>query len=567
MKTQGPARLSPAPPRAFAKLPTVKQIPPSAWLAAAASAVLQVIIFPGLFWYVLCWVALAPLFIALMGGPFLGPRVVGEKPDVVITPLQGFLLGYFAGIIWYAGSCNWIFHVMNSYGGLSQPVAAGVLVLFSLYLGLYHGLFGLLLAWIFVRRGVRRALFAAPFLWVAVELARALVTGFPWDPLGTVQVSNIPLTGMATVTGVYGISWVIALVNAGFTAAVVLPPERRRTLLAATIVAALALQAGAFVQPPPSPATHEAALLQENIPIERGWNRARLEQTLAELSALSSNPPTPPDPGGEAVEPLIIWPESPAPFFEVDPGFRHWLSALAIATHANIITGVVGMRVGAHQQVQDTFNSAILVQPGGDFVARYDKVHLVPWGEYVPFKSVFSFARSLTHEVGDFSRGAERTVFTLHGRDFSDEKVGVFICYESIFPDEIRLFVLNGAQLLVNISNDGWFGESGAPGQHLNMARMRAIENRRWVLRSTNTGITASIDPYGRVVSSEPRNIRGSLRARFAFAADTTFYTRHGDWFAWLCAIISLLALLLPGELALTARPLRVRETVVAGNG
>ena len=524
-------------------------------------------IFPGLFWYVFCWVALAPLFIALMGGPFRGPRVIGENP-VLITPLKGFLLGYLAGIIWYAGSCNWIFHVMNSYGGLTPPVAAGVLFLFSLYLGLYHGLFGLLLAFIFVRRGVRRALFAAPFLWVAVELARALITGFPWDPLGAVQVSNIPLTGMATVTGVYGISWVIALVNAGFTAVVVLPEERRRTLLAATVLAAIALQAGAFVQPPPLPTTHEAALLQENLPIaEGGWDRARLEQTLAELSALSSNPPPPLEPGGETVEPLIIWPESPAPFFEVDPRFRQGLSALAVQTHSNIITGVVGMRVEAGQQVRETFNSAILIAPGGDFVARYDKVHLVPWGEYVPFKSVFSFAQSLTHEVGDFSRGTERTVFTLRGRGFNDEKVGVFICYESIFPDEIRLFALNGAQLLVNISNDGWFGETGAPGQHLNMARMRAIENRRWVLRSTNTGITASIDPYGRVVASEPRNIRGSLRARFAFAADTTFYTRHGDWFAWLCAIISLLALLLPGEFALIARPLRVREAVVAGNG
>ena len=532
------------------------------------SAVLQVIIFPGLFWYVLCWVALVPLFMALLGGPFRGPHPAGPRPVVFMTPWRGFLLGYGAGIIWYAASCNWIFHVMNSYGGLSQPVAAGVLFLFSLYLGLYHGLLGFLLAWIFVRRGVRRALFAAPFLWVAVELARALVTGFPWDPLGTVQVANIPLTGMATFTGVYGISWVIALVNTGFTAALVLPPDRRRTLLAATLVAAIALQAGAWVRPPPSPTTHEAALVQENIPIaEGGWNRARLERTLAELSELSANPPAPPGSGGQAVEPLIIWPESPAPFFEVDPGFRHWLSALAVQTHANVITGVVGMRLGAHQQVEETFNSAILIQPGGNFVARYDKVHLVPWGEYVPFKSVFSFARSLTHEVGDFSRGAERTVFTLHGRNFNDEKVGVFICYESIFPDEIRLFALNGADLLVNISNDGWFGESGAPGQHLNMARMRAIENRRWVLRSTNTGVTAAIDPYGRVVASEPRNIRGSLRARFAFAAATTFYTRHGDWFAWLCAIISLVALLLPGEVALIARPLRVREAVVAQNG
>ncbi len=546
----------------------MKQIPPSIWFLSAVSAVLQVIIFPSLFWYVLSWVALAPLMIALLGGRFRSTAGLGSDASIVITPLKGFLIGYLAGIIWYCGSCAWIFHVMHSYGGLTQPVAAGVLFLFSLYLGLYHGLFGLLLAWVFVRRGVRRALFAAPFLWVAVELARALVTGFPWDPLGTVQVSNIPLTGIATVTGVYGISWVIALVNTGFTAAAVLPPDRRRVVLVATIAAAAALQSGSLVQPPDSTSTHEAALVQENIPIaEGGWDRARLEQTFAELTALSAHPDPPTAPGRELVEPLIIWPESPAPFFEVDPRFHYWLGALATETHANIITGVVGMRVGARQQVRETYNSAILIAPGGDVAARYDKIHLVPWGEYVPFKSVFSFAQSLTHEVGDFSRGTERSVFTLHGRDFNDEKVGLFICYESIFPDEIRLFALNGAQLLVNISNDGWFGETGAPGQHLNMSRMRAIENRRWVLRSTNTGVTASIDPYGRVVASTPRNVRANLRAPFAFASETTFYTRHGDWFAWACAIISLLALLLPGDIVLTARPLAVREAVVTQNG
>jgi len=178
-------------------------------------------------------------------------------------------------------------------------------------------------------------------------------------------------------------------------------------------------------------------------------------------------------------------------------------------------------------------NSAALIAPDGAWVARYDKIHLVPFGEYVP--GVFLFVHKITKEAGDFARGTERTVFN------GGYKLGVFICYESVFPDEVRIFVRNGAQLLANISNDGWFGPWGAPAQHLNMVRMRAIENQRWVLRATDTGITVSIDPYGRVVARAPLHVRTTLEAPFGLERDTTFYTRHGDWFAWGCAIISVL--------------------------
>ncbi|MGH9650510.1 MAG: apolipoprotein N-acyltransferase, partial [Terriglobales bacterium] len=175
----------------------------------------------------------------------------------------------------------------------------------------------------------------------------------------------------------------------------------------------------------------------------------------------------------------------------------------------------------------------------GAWRARYDKIHLVPFGEYVPFSSLLFFAGKLTREVGDFVPGHERTVF-----DLGEGKMGVFICFESIFPDEVREFAALGAQVFVNVSNDGWFGETGAPGQHLNMARMRAIENHRWLLRATNSGITAAIDPHGRVVMRGPRNVRAALDVPYAYVGETTFYTRHGDWFAFGCAIIAVAALL-----------------------
>jgi apolipoprotein N-acyltransferase len=186
------------------------------------------------------------------------------------------------------------------------------------------------------------------------------------------------------------------------------------------------------------------------------------------------------------------------------------------------------------------FNSAALVSPSGDWTARYDKVHLVPFGEYLPFPTLLAFAGGLTKEVGEFQTGASRAPL-----DAGDMRLGIFICYESVFPGEVQQFAKQGAQVLVNISNDGWYGDSGAYAQHLNQTRMRAIENDRWILSATDTGVTASIDPYGRTVARLPRKERGALVAPYALTSATTLYTRYGDWFAWLCAIISVVALLM----------------------
>jgi apolipoprotein N-acyltransferase len=186
------------------------------------------------------------------------------------------------------------------------------------------------------------------------------------------------------------------------------------------------------------------------------------------------------------------------------------------------------------------FNSAALVSPSGQWTARYDKVHLVPFGEYLPFPRLFAFAGGLTKEVGQFEAGGSREPLDAGGTN-----LGVFICYESVFPGEVREFANHGAQVLVNLSNDGWYGDSGAYAQHLNQTRMRAIENDRWLLSATNTGVTASIDPYGRTVARLPRKERAALVAPYSLTSVTTFYTRHGDWFAWLCAIISAAALVM----------------------
>ena len=503
----------------------------NAWLLAIMSAVLQALIFPLADLYVLSWIAVAPLLVAILRA---------RRPDTLqlqagmkllpARPLQGFAVGYLCGTLWYGGNCYWVFSTMKQYGGIGTAGAAGLLLLFCLYLGLYHGLFGLVVSAL-ASRSERLALVSSPFVWVTVELARTLISGFPWDLLGIAQVDNVALARIARFTGVYGVSFEIMVVNTAFAAAFLIRRERRTPLLLAATAAAFVLQIGRWMPVPAFPTNRSAVLVQANIPIlqEGDWTKSYFDDTVSQLTALSVNPPAGEKPGPD----LVVWPESPAPFYGDDPSLQASVAQVAHSQKAWIVIGNVGAVKST--TATEIFNSAGLVNPGGEWVARYDKVHLVPFGEYVPFKRWLGFAGGLTKEVGDFTRGVLREPLQA-----GNERLGIFICYESIFPDEVRQFAAHGAQVFVNISNDGWYGDSGAYAQHLKQARMRAIENDRWLLRDTNTGVTASIDPYGRIVESVPRKIRTALNAPYALENATTFYTRHGDWLAYACAIISI---------------------------
>jgi apolipoprotein N-acyltransferase len=306
-------------------------------------------------------------------------------------------------------------------------------------------------------------------------------------------------------------------------------------MLVAGLAAAAVLQAGRLVEPPAVKADRSALLVQENIPVSADWSPDYYRQTLRDLTELTAKSTV----GSSSAVDLVVWPESPAPFFTTDAPFRQSISDMARTTKTWTVAGSIGSTQPPTKTDAPLWNSAALISPTGDWTARYDKVHLVPFGEYLPFPSLFSFAGGLTQEVGRFERGTSRTPL-----DAGGEKLGVFICYESVFPDEVRQFAAQGAQVFVNISNDGWYGDSGAYAQHLNQTRMRAIENDRWLLSATDTGVTASIDPWGRVVARIPRKERAALVAPYALTSVTTFYARHGDWFAYVCAIISLGALL-----------------------
>ena len=240
---------------------------------------------------------------------------------------------------------------------------------------------------------------------------------------------------------------------------------------------------------------------------------------------------------------LLVWPEAPAPFSFEDPQFARRASLLAIHFQHPFLAGArsesggprPSHRYHTRHAALAPYNSAILLDPQGQRVFTYDKIHLVPFGEYEPFPLIHHVVASVSAEVGGFRKGSKYAVAHLPG----GYTFGTFICYEAIYPGEIRRFAANGAELYINISNDGWFGRSAAPEQHLRMARVRAVENRRWLLRVTNNGFTASVDPYGRVFSPLPPDIRAAADLPYDFRTDETLYTRFGDWFPWLCVIVS----------------------------
>ena len=543
-----------------AEVPTAKPRASTSWAAAILSAALLELPFPLAgplppWRSIFAWFALVPLLWAV-----LSPQTAGRP-----RPLRrAFLLAYVCGVLWYAGNCYWIYDTMLNYGGLPPVVSALLLIGFSLVLGAYFGLFGLGVH--FIRRSTgstRLALAFAPFLWTALDLAAARITSVPWDQLGYSQVDNALVNQFAPWTGVYGVTFVLVAVNALLAAGLLLGRNAKSRLAgrwAWAVCGAFLMVvgfAGVFVPPPQPPPTATAVLIQPNLNVGAAnnwfgpsWNRhiaeftrlaqeqcksyiAGIPQTGAPTRTTVCPPhPAPPD--------LVAWPESPAPFIQGDPRFRQAMSSVALTVHAPLVVGGVGTDYSSQDQAWRDYNSAMVFAADGQFAGRYDKIHLVPFGEYVPFQNLLSFAHKLTGRVGQFSRGQVRTVFLLNSASGGGHRYGVFICYEAVFADEVRQFARLGAQVLVNISDDGWYGDTSAPWQHLNMARMRAIENRRWLLRDTNNGVTASIDPYGRVRQSIPRHQVDALPARFAFRDDLTFYTAHGDVFAWLCAVVVL---------------------------
>jgi apolipoprotein N-acyltransferase len=488
---------------------------------AVASGLALSFSFPNYNLPLLAWIAVALLMLAALGA----------------RTREAALFGFINGALFYPLSLPWIATVMKQYGSnISWLAAAGILALMTLAGALFPLVFAVLVCRV-GKKSVPVACVLAPFLWVALEFARAHlpIISFPWNLLGYAASGNLAFVQLTSVTGVLGLSLLVAAFNAAVAWSITSPSKNsRRITIGIAIVLIVIAAFGPRLVPRARP-DHVAHLVQTNLPQEEiypaNWMEihAAAMQHLESMSIDSARK----SPG------IVIWPEVPAPFTMQDPKFTAIADRIAENSGQDFLVGVVDWKLSPARKWLAS-NSAVLLSPAGQRQFTYDKIHLVPFGEYVPLRKYLFFAHSLIDSIGDFTPGRQYSVGTLPGGRFS-----VFICYEAIFSSEIRRFAANGAQLLINISNDGWFGRSSAPAQHVMMARVRAVENHRWLLRCTNTGFTVDFDPYGRIVAHLPTFARTELDAPYGFRTDVTPYTRFGDWLAWLCVIATFVLLLL----------------------
>ena len=496
-------------------------------VVGAASGAALSLSYTGLYLSVYSWVCVAILLFSLFGAQ---PRVA-------------FWCGFLHGLLFVLTSVPWIATVLTVHGGLPVAGGWGVLLLIAMAWGILIGLF----AWAvhrLSRRSIELACIGGPFVWVTFEFVRAHLPeiSFPWNLLGYPAVANLGLVQLTTITGIYGISFLVAGFNAflAWAAAsntLTLPKRIGFATAAAAVLASASLVAPRLV--PLQQPHHFARAVQLNFPevesYPADWFQLHASD-LAEITRISLAPSLEkPD--------LLVWPEAPAPFSFQDNQFAKVASALAIQFGHPFLAGAIEWKPSvdptdvAPPGTLLPYNSALLFDAQGQRVFVYDKVHLVPFGEYEPFPLIHRVVSSVSSDVGGFHKGNKYVVGQLpHGNTF-----GVFICYEAIYPGEVRRFPAGGAQLLINISNDGWFGRSAAAEQHLRMARVRAVENRRWIVRSTNNGFTVSIDPYGRIFQPLPPDVRAAADLPYDFRSDVTIYTHFGDWFAWLCVLVSVI--------------------------
>jgi apolipoprotein N-acyltransferase len=450
---------------------------------------------------------------------FFAPFALAPLLWALAHEMQGrprFLTGWLAGLLYWLAVCHWIGDVLARYGGLNAPLAILAVVLFAAK-GLHMAVFAWLAGMVLKRRW---AIPAVAALWTGIERTHAPL-GFAWLTLGNAGIEmDLPLR-LAPLVGVYGLSFVFAAVGCGL-ALVLLRRDRRQLFWLLALVGLWAVPAVRLDKPP----AVQAVTLQPNVPGDLQWTAEETQRFLDQSTTATLS---------EALDPakphpaLLLWPEAPAPvYYYDDPQFRAEASSLARLAGAPFLFGGV-----AYTARREPLNSAVLLDGHGRLTGRYDKMYLVPFGEYIP--SGFGWINKISSEAGDYAAGTRPGVLPV-----DHHALGVFICYESAFPHLVRSLAAGGADVLVNLTNDGYFGRGPARQQHVWLARMRAVENARWLLRSSNDGRTCSIDPAGRLWDEMPEFRRQAGRLRFAWQSGKTLYTRTGDWFAWGCLGLGL---------------------------
>ena len=491
------------------------------------------LIFPRMNLDFLAWFALIPLFF-----------LIQDQPLNRVT-----LFGFWTGLVFYFFGLLWVTNTIINYGNVPVIVSYLILMLLAAYLSLYLALFCYLVKK-FSRGNPLAFLWLAPVIWTALEYLRSTHSsyGFSWLGLGYSQAGSLPVIQVAEVTGVYGISTLIVFVNASlyFLLNAWLGQGKRDQANALSLkpalrvlgfsLAVLALWLGYGIkaldkwdEPPEQATSLKVALAQGNIPQNLKWNplfQDRVMNTYRELSlkaALSK-----PD--------LIVWPEAAIPFYySLDKINSEFVKNIARATGTPLLIGSPYLEI--KNKARTSFNSAYLIAKDGRTLGRYDKIHLVPFGEFVPFQDILWFVNKMVEGIGNFGRGKKAGVFDVQGY-----KLGISICYEIIFPDLVRQPVNRGAQFLVNITNDAWFGRSAASYQHMDMAALRAVENRVPIVRAANTGITGSIDPTGNIrQATELFTTDLVVTDIHPRRTEKTFYTRYGDVFSQACLLLMVI--------------------------
>ncbi|OPL11498.1 MAG: hypothetical protein AVO39_05315 [delta proteobacterium MLS_D] len=467
----------------------------------------------------LAWIALIPLLFAVRNE---------SRGDA-------FRLGFLAGFIFNAGLLYWITYVVNHYGGLSRGFSAAVMLLLAAYLSLYTAFFALGVVF-FSRRGIP-VLLSAPCLWTVLEFLRgALFTGFPWEYLGYALHDRLHIIQIADITGVYGVSFLIVFVNC-LLFELLLGGSRRTAVVKASVgvlVMVAVLSYGAWKTVLVDAELEKAekldvSLIQGNIDQSVKWDPAYQRKTIGIYRDLSRK-------ASRSGVDFIVWPETAMPLFFQDMDDNHrTIRFVAQEANATLLFGSPAYSI--ENGVRSLMNTAWIVTPDGKVSGRYDKVRLVPFGEYVPLKSVLFFVDKLVTGFADFIPGDRVAPVNTDGL-----AAGVLICYEGIFPEISRTHVREGADFLVNITNDAWYGKTSAPYQHMSMIPFRAVENRRSLARAANTGISALVDPLGRVTAVSNLFEREIVSGSLKISTIDTFYTEWGDIFVLLCFVVTTVA-------------------------
>jgi len=496
---------------------------------AVSSGFLLTLSFPktGISW--IAWFALVPLLVALRK----------------LTPKNGFYMGLCAGIVHYLTLVYWLAYTMKTYGNLPLYLCVAILLLLSFYLALYIAIFSSAFIWLCAKPVF--CFFMTPFIWVSLEYVRSfLFTGFPWELIGYTQFNVLHMIQISDISGVYGVSFCIALSNATIFLVYLYLTGKDwqgkavKSKLAAGSVFTFGLifcfvwfygkwRIQSIHELTSGSPSVRVAIVQGNIDQAKKWDPAFQLASMEKYIKLSLL-------AKEHKPDLVVWPETATPFYFLrNNPLSEMVKKGVHDTGADFLIGSPSFSLG--ENTVEYYNSAYLVGPGGNVYGKYDKAHLVPFGEYVPFKKWLPFLGKMVEGVGDFRPGKKGQTIK-----WGDYRLGLLICYEIIFPDLARAMTKNNASLLVNITNDAWYGGSSAPYQHFSMTILRAVENRRSIIRSANTGISGFIDPSGRVIASTQLFSDAVITRTVPMLEETTFYSRFGDLFAMTCLGLTLVA-------------------------